>query len=104
MKFNIKRSDKQNYEITATLLKNTPIKCFVHKGTGDYETEGWVVTEFFSGLRLTKAFPTRKEAIENAMFIFEEKGVELIKELVNNNVKRYGFANRYGTEKSSKDK
>lgn len=104
MKFNIKRSDKQNYEIDATLLKNTPIKCFVHRGVTDYETEGWVVTEFFSGLRLTKAFPTRKSAIENVMFIFEEKGVELIKELVNNNVKRYGFANRDGTEKSSKDK
>lgn len=104
MKFNIKRSDTKNYEIDATLLKNTPLKCFVHRGTGDYETEGWVVTEFFSGLRMTRAFPTRKEAIENAMFIFEEKGIDTIKKLVNDNVKRYGFANKDGTEKSSKDK
>ncbi len=102
MKFNIKLPDKSIQEIDGTLLKNLPIKCFAHRNvTNAYEQDAWVVSEFFSGCRITRSFKTRKEAVENAVYQFESRGVDAIKELVNKSVKQYGFANKDGSEKSS---
>jgi len=104
MKFNIKLPDKSCKEIDGTLLKNMPIKCFAHRNiTNKYEADAWVVSEFFSGCRITRSHKTRKEAIENALMQFETRGLDNIKQLVNETVKKYGFANKDGTEKSSKE-
>ena len=100
MKFNIKLPDKSCKEIDGTLVKNLPIKCFAHKHvTSLTESDGWVVSEFFSGMRITRAHKLRKDAVEEAIIQFETRGVDAIKELVNTLVKKYGFANKDGTQR-----
>jgi len=102
MQLNIKLNNKENLLVNATLLKNTPIKCFAHRDvTNSYKggTDAWLVSEFFSGLRITKGKRTRREAIEEAMMVFEEKGVDAIKEIVNERVAVNGFANKDGTQR-----
>lgn len=102
MQLNIKLSSKENKLVDATLLKNTPIKCFAHRDVTNscrVGTDVWLVSEFFSGLRMTRPKKTRREAIEEVMMLFEEKGVETIKQMVNDMVEKYGFANKDGTQR-----
>lgn len=97
MQLNIKLADKTNKLVDATLLQNTPIKCFVHHdATG---SGSWVVSEFFSGMKIISPKHTRKEAIESALFVFEQKSLEEIKKMVNEGVRRFGFANKDGTQR-----
>ena len=107
MKFNIRLADGYCKEIGGTLLKNVPIKCFVHRGIINiYESNNndWVVSEFSSGCRLTQLYKTRKAAIEAALRLFQSKELKSIEELVNDIIRKYGFANKDESKKSKEGK
>ena len=98
-------SNKINlFEIDGTELTDVPIRCFVHHKVFENEImKSWMVSEFFSGMAMTSEWPTKNAAIDAGHRAFAKMQLRDIKDIVNDRVKIYGYANTDGTERSKKN-
>jgi len=108
-KYNIKLVDPPTnkdilFEVDGTELTDVPIRCFVHHKVFENEImKSWMVSEFFSGMAMTSEWPTKNAAIDAGHRAFAKMQLRDIKDIVNDRVKIYGYANTDGTERSKKN-